>query len=200
VLGIQIERILIDLKNTSRGNVKEGAKEYHRRSIRLRSYDYSQPGMYYVTLVLEDRVCTLGEIVGGEVRLSKTGQIVKARWEEIPNDFENVILDQYVIMPNHVHGVLILKDFLVGTRHEALQEKIISRKGFIHETPSGKGLMNQTPTKNVSPGWPLMADSRVSLGKVVRAFKAKSAKTIHDLGRKEFQWQRNFYDHVHPVR
>ena len=81
---------------------------HHRRSIRLQGYDYSLLGAYFVTICTQNRVCLFGEIADGKIVLNNAGKIAKQCWLEIPNHFPNVSLDQYVIMPNHVHGIIII--------------------------------------------------------------------------------------------
>jgi len=84
--------------------------KHHRRSIRLQGYDYTQAGAYFVTICVEHRECLFGEIADGDVRLSKCGQIVQTHWENIPHHFPNVELDAFVIMPNHLHGIVVIAD------------------------------------------------------------------------------------------
>ncbi len=85
-------------------------KIHHRHSIRLKGYDYSQAGAYFVTIVIHDREPILGEIVNHEMRLNKNGQIVKYAWLDLPKHYRNIQLDAFVIMPNHVHCIIILTD------------------------------------------------------------------------------------------
>ncbi len=87
---------------------------HHQHSTRLPHYDYSQPGAYFVTVVTYERACLFGEIREGEVWLSAIGQIVDRAWREIPEHFAGVTVDDYVIMPNHVHGVIWIEN--VDTR------------------------------------------------------------------------------------
>jgi putative transposase len=81
---------------------------YHRRSIRLRGYDYSQDGVYFLTICTHRRACLLGEIVEGEMVLNEAGLIVAAAWEQLPCHYPHAFLDSSVIMPNHVHSILAL--------------------------------------------------------------------------------------------
>lgn len=85
-------------------------KRYHRKSIRLKDYDYSQPGEYFVTICTYDHECTLGEIINGEMRLNKIGKIVKEEWLRTENIRPGIELDVFVIMPNHIHGIIVIKD------------------------------------------------------------------------------------------
>ena len=80
----------------------------HRRSIRLNGYDYSQAGAYFINLVTQDRLCLFGEIVNGEMRLSQLGNTVQREWLRLERRFPGVELDEYVIMPNHLHGILVI--------------------------------------------------------------------------------------------
>ena len=82
--------------------------EYHRHSIRLRGFDYSQEGYYFVTICTYHHECLFGEIVDGKIVLNPLGLIVKHNWIAISNHFKFVRINQYMIMPNHIHGILIV--------------------------------------------------------------------------------------------
>jgi putative transposase len=88
---------------------------HHRRSIRLKGYDYTQPGAYFVTLVTYERMPLFGEIVNGEMRLNDIGRVAERCWLDIPSHFPHVALDAFVIMPNHVHGILWIIESPPGT-------------------------------------------------------------------------------------
>jgi putative transposase len=79
-----------------------------RRSIRLRSHDYSSPGEYFVTLCTQDRETRFGEILGESMQLNDVGAMVDGRWRELPAKFATIEIGPYVVMPNHVHGVIVL--------------------------------------------------------------------------------------------
>lgn len=78
----------------------------NRRSIRLKAYDYSQEGLYFLTLCCQDRICRFGKVVNGKMILNERGKIAEVCWLQIPEHFPNVILHEYVIMPNHIHGII----------------------------------------------------------------------------------------------
>ena len=86
-----------------------------RRSIRLPAYDYALPGAYYVTVVTKDRQAMFGEVVDGVVRMNGYGQAVDACWSEIAVHFPRVTPDAFVVMPNHIHGIVVIND--VGAQH-----------------------------------------------------------------------------------
>ena len=149
-----------------------------RRAMRLRDYDYSQPGAYFVTICVQHRKCLLGTITHGKMRLNEIGQIVVKRWNRIPQHFPSVELYEYVIMPNHIHGIIAWDiaetrnpQPIVGARSPRPPENAANRRG---EVPSP------------------------SLGKIVAYFKYQSTKHInqrYDTPGTRI-WQRNYYDHV----
>lgn len=81
---------------------------HHRQSIRLKGYDYSQVGAYFVTICVQNRECVLGEVIDGQMHLNQFGKIVAAEWLKTAEVRENVDLDVSVVMPNHMHGILII--------------------------------------------------------------------------------------------
>jgi REP element-mobilizing transposase RayT len=85
-------------------------ERHHRRSIRLQGYDYSQAGAYFLTIVTQDRACLLGEVVDGEMRLNDVGDMVHQEWTNLPNRFPNIELDAFIVMPNHIHGIIVITD------------------------------------------------------------------------------------------
>ena len=157
---------------------------HDRQSNRLPHYDYSQPGAYYVTLVTYERACLFGEIREGEVWLSAIGQIADRAWREIPEHFAGVTEDDYVIMPNHVHGII----WIEGPDLEVTGEMELEREvGARHASPlRGNGGSNP---RGVKPH---------SLGAIVGSFKSAVTKQIHKIRGYEHLrvWQRNYYEHV----
>ena len=82
----------------------------YRRSIRLQNYDYAQAGAYFVTICTQHRACVLGDVVDGQMQLSELGQIAAEGWQWLAQQYDEVQLDEWVIMPNHLHGILVLSD------------------------------------------------------------------------------------------
>ena len=82
--------------------------KHHRRSIRFKGYDYSRAGAYFVTICTHGRECLFGEVMDGEMRLNDAGQAAQADWVRLPERFQSIELDEFVIMPNHLHGIIIL--------------------------------------------------------------------------------------------
>ncbi|MCJ7458479.1 MAG: hypothetical protein MUP17_05770, partial [candidate division Zixibacteria bacterium] len=89
-------------------NNKSDPGKHQRRSIRLKEYDYSQAGAYFVTICALNREHLFGEIVDGKIRLNKTGKIIQSVWSELPQNYQGVNTDAFVVMPNHIHGIIVL--------------------------------------------------------------------------------------------
>lgn len=87
-------------------SMKNDPEKHSRTSIRLRGYDYSQPGCYFVTICTFGRECVLGQIADGEARLNAVGSMVMKWWVKLSDKFPSVAADTYIIMPNHVHAIL----------------------------------------------------------------------------------------------
>jgi REP element-mobilizing transposase RayT len=88
-----------------------GADIKQRRSIRLQGYDYTKAGAYFVTVCTIDRQCIFGEICDNDVVLSHLGKVVAACWLDIPKHYPSVDVDAFVVMPNHVHGIVVITDY-----------------------------------------------------------------------------------------
>ena len=98
---------------------------HHRRSIRLKGYDYSQEGLYFITINTKDRKCLFGKIVNGKMILNDAGKIADECWLEIPKHFPNVVLHEHIVMPNHVHGIIEINP--VRTSHVMAQHNQFSK-------------------------------------------------------------------------
>jgi REP element-mobilizing transposase RayT len=84
---------------------------HHRRSIRLKGYDYSQSGLYFITLCIQNRECLLGEIEHNLINLNPAGGMVKQIWQQLPRRFPYIQIDEFVVMPNHLHGIILISMF-----------------------------------------------------------------------------------------
>jgi REP-associated tyrosine transposase len=169
----------------------DGAERGRRRSIRLRGYDYSQVGAYFVTICTEDRECVLGEVVAGEMRRNDAGAIALAVWSDLPRHYTHVQVDAFVAMPNHVHGIIVLTDDVdadvgVGAVGAGL------KPARTEPAPTEPAPTEPAPTE------PAPTERRHGLPEVVRAFKTFSARGINELrGTPGVRvWQRNYYEHI----
>ena len=104
-------------------------KEYHRRSTRLPNYDYTRPGAYLVTICTQNRDCILSEISNSKSVLTDLGQQVFASWQWLEKQYPYLKLDEFIIMPNHLHGILVITDNCRGGSRTAL---IAKRKSLGH--------------------------------------------------------------------
>jgi putative transposase len=146
----------------SAGDIEKGVREeaglkfdprqHHRRSIRLKGYDYTQPGAYFVTLCAWRRECLFGELLEGVVRLNPVGKIVETEWKRLPRQFPNIRLDAFVIMPNHIHGIIVIIESVRATLSPTPGTSSISQPfpNQSEETHDGSPL----PQSSESPGSP----------------------------------------------
>jgi REP element-mobilizing transposase RayT len=142
---------------------------HHRQSIRLRDYDYSKEGMYFVTICAKNHECVFGSIVGGAMQKNDVGHAVERYWNEIPQHFPHVGLDVYVIMPNHLHGIVIV--------------------GANNHSPSLPPVLKRPPR-------PATSGTSKTLGSIVRGFKIAVTKWMRSNTAIPDVWQRNYLEHV----
>lgn len=171
--------------------MKYDPEKHHRHSIRLKGYDYSQPGAYFVTIVTQDQACLFGAVVDGEMRLNEWGEIVMWTWRDLPNHVPNVQLDAFVIMPNHVHGIIVITDVTnapapVGAGSEPAPTQ---------PQPAPTQSIPDQSIESISGGIPA---KRYALPEIVRQFKTFSARRINaQRGTPGLPiWQRNYFEHV----
>lgn len=166
--------------------MKFDPKIHHRRSVRLKEYDYSQAGAYFVTIVAWQREMLFGEIVNGEIMLNRYGQIVLNAWTDLPNHYRHVELGAFMIMPNHVHGIVVLIDDDRGGSF------VSGGMNLPDESHAGMGNVPANQTR------PYVTAKRHGLPEIVRAFKSFSARRINILRHAEGipVWQRNYYEHI----
>ena len=164
-------------------------QKHHRRSIRLKGYDYTQAGAYFVTLCIRNRECLLGEIIQGVMHLSPFGRIVEKEWYRTATVRHNVELDAFVIMPNHIHGIIILTDTNRNPLRATRRYLPVCSPDFIERVAPTAGIMDKPLLKGPLSG---------SLGAMVGQFKSLSAKRINRLRQTPGVpvWQRDFYDHI----
>jgi len=159
------------------------SQQHNRRSIRMPGYDYTQPGAYFVTICTHGRVCLFDDPV--------MRRVVETYWQAIPRHARHVSLDAWVVMPNHLHGILIFTYATpVGARHSP--HVLPSTRGsakYAEDGATTKPTGNASPPRGPSPG---------SLGIVVGNLKAVTARRINIIRHLPGAdvWQRNYYEHV----
>ncbi|GAB4244278.1 MAG: transposase [Stanieria sp.] len=150
----------------------------HRRSIRLKGYDYTQPGMYFVTICAYQRQCIFGDIVDGQMVLNQYGSIVAQTYQWLSQRYHYVYLDEWIIMPNHFHGIIVIID--------------TPRRGSSRTAPT-----STVPIQNISTSSNHVSKPK-PLGRLIGAFKTVSTKHINILRDTPATpvWQRNYYEHI----
>jgi len=138
-----------------------------RKSIRLKEFNYSSAGFYFVTICTDDKIHLFGKIIDNEVRLNTAGRIAQECWSEIPVHYPRVKLDVFTIMPNHVHGILIIENH-ANTR----AQDIVPLQSQYQKTLSG------------------------SIGAIVRGYKIGVSKWFQQNTQIKDVWQKNYYEHV----
>jgi putative transposase len=153
-------------------------QRHHRRSIRLKGYDYSRAGVYFVTICVQGGLCLLGEVIEGEMRPDAAGEMVERVWLDLPGRFPNIDLDAYRVMPNHFHGLVVILD----------DDPTVKPKPTDKERTVGAGVV---PTQ------------KATLGAIVGAFKSITTNEyidgVKELGWRPFErrlWLRNYYEHI----
>lgn len=150
---------------------------YRRKIIRLKKYDYSTPGAYFITICTINKTPFFGVVIDGEMHLNETGRISIKCWEDMPDYFQRISLDLFVIMPNHFHGIINIEGAMNRAATEGDADSGL-RSGAIH---CAQGDHRKTP---------------ITLGAIVRSYKALTSRLIRLSDIKEFGWQANYYEHV----
>ena len=142
--------------------------KHRRRSIRLKEYDYSSAGAYFITICTYNKECIFGNVTNSEMQLSEYGVIVENEWLKTAEIRSNVIIDKYIVMPNHVHGIIIILDDGRDTEH-----RVPTFEQF------GRPTSNSIPT-------------------IIRSFKAVTKKRINEIRKSygKTVWQSRFYEHI----
>ena len=91
-----------------------GKPQQRRRSVRLTGFDYAEPGAYFVTIVTQERSCLFGEIIEGQMQVNRAGEAIARWWLELKRKFTTIETDEFIVMPNHCHGIIVIIDSTVG--------------------------------------------------------------------------------------
>lgn len=169
---------------------------HHRRSIRLKDYDYSQTGAYFVTVCSWNKGCVFGDIADGALQMNECGQTVQDEWMKTVDIRTNVELDEFAVMPNHIHGIIVL----VGARRcLALNVNNEFLNGAANRQCKGEAMPRpyrreeKRATHRVAPT--LISGS---VGAIVGQFKSTVTKRINEIHNTPGRpvWQRNYYEHI----
>jgi REP element-mobilizing transposase RayT len=195
--------------------------KHHRRYVRLKGHDYAQPGAYFVTICTRERESLFGYVVNGEMLLNEAGETARRCWEDIPDHFPLVELDAFVIMPNHVHGIIVITEPCRGEKSFAPIDAPTTTSGTTPQSPSRtigsmvRGSEIVIPCKGEASVPPHSSEEQRgsdasplrqppngtqpgSLSAIVQNFKSVSTRRMNAAcgapGRP--LWLRNYYEHI----
>ena len=154
----------------------KNAEYPHRRSIRLEGYDYSQPGAYFITIVAFHRSCLFGVMSDDKVVLNPIGRLVEFEWQRLEQRFKHVELGAWIVMPNHIHGIVNI---------------IENEVDWVKRIPNANEQSSQSLEQFASP-------VAGSIATTIRSFKSSVTQQYQNLY-KDYStklWQRNYYDHI----
>ena len=165
-----------------------------RKNTRLKNYDYSSDGCYFITICTKDKQKLFGQIIDEQMKLSVLGRMVNDLWLEIPGRYFNVRLDEFVVMPNHIHGIVVIDaPCRAGSSPAPTND---NNKNIVGSTL----VADRRVTSTV--GSALVADRRVTLGEIIGSFKSlccfswRQYLKNNNLGYLGKIWQCRYYDHV----
>jgi REP element-mobilizing transposase RayT len=179
--------------------------KHTRHSIRLPSYDYTSSGAYYVTICTKNRQHFFGEIRNEKMNLSKIGKIASQNWQDISNHYDRVELGEFVVIPNHIHGII----WIVGA-HLGVSENDTTQHLDLPDKNETVGVsLGMTDDENMNPqicqGKPRReplhkrefgAPQSGSLSMIINHYKASVKRWCNKNGCDYFKWQRNYYEHI----
>jgi REP element-mobilizing transposase RayT len=178
-------------------------KDRHNRvSIRLKGYDYSRAGLYFITICCHHKVPRFGVVVNGKMELNEFGIIAYAEWLKLSERFSNVELDAFQIMPDHMHGIILLKNPPVGAGFTPAPPAPPAPPSKLNPMqPDGptatsdlaaSAMVDSTATARVAP---------ITVGGIVGAYKSMVSNRCLDIYKFKNEtmgqfWQRNYYEHI----
>jgi REP element-mobilizing transposase RayT len=171
--------------------------KHHRRTVRLHDYDYSQAGLYFVTICAQNHECLFGDIVDDKMILNETGQIVHNEWLRTAELRPNVRLHNFVVMPNHFHAILeimqcenSIENYVADDDNGGDGTGVGARRALpLHETTNAKQRTNELPQSR------FQNQGKNTLSSIIGSFKSSVTKNVHGLGL-YFAWQRNLWEHI----
>jgi putative transposase len=184
-MRLYVSTIIMYLNKNKIDEKKKFKNKYAIKSARLEGYDYSQNGLYFVTICTKDREHFFGEVVDGKMVLNDVGKIIEDELLKTPIIRSNVILDTQVIMPNHLHVIveIINQPNGVETRGVETPRRGVSTNPITPQNKPKRGGYN--------PQW-----KPNSLGSIMNQLKSVCTKRIWKLNSRTFAWQSRFYDHI----
>jgi REP element-mobilizing transposase RayT len=171
-----------------------------RKEHRLAEYDYSQGGTYAFTVVVARRRCCLGAVIGESFIPTEAGVIVGQVWERLPKRFPAILLDAFVVMPNHVHGIVFLGANPVAGEEAAINGGATGKPGVVAPPFMAAGTPQPGSRPETADGRVLQPPSRdpiaPALGEIIRSLKAASTTRIRKECLPDFSWQERYWDRI----
>ena len=169
---------------------------HNRRSVRLKGYDYSLEGLYFITICCHEKACLFGKIINAEMQLNDYGKIAHENWLKTAEFRPEILLDVFVIMPNHMHAVINI-EARRGVSHTPaiLQESQIIDKTVQLNSSDNKNSIISVNNQGVCDT-PLLRSPSNTVGAIIRGYKASVTKQMNILGFDGTAWQRNYYEHI----
>ncbi|MFH0834225.1 MAG: transposase [Patescibacteria group bacterium] len=173
--------------------------KYRINSSRLSGFDYAQDGYYFVTICTQNRESLFGEIRNGKMMLNELGKIVAAEWNQTAKIRHNVKLDAFVVMPNHLHGIVVIDNWNDGKNVETHCNAFI-KNDMWSEKIMGTNV-DRDVARNVSTSmaekFSKISPKSGSLAAIIRGFKSATTKQIHQIAPAlDRVWQARFHDHI----
>ncbi len=169
-----------------------------RKHLRLPEYDYAQEGVYFVTVCTKGKVCLFGNVVDGKMVLNDAGEMIKSVWDAIPEHYPGIETDEFVVMPNHFHGIIVIADSSVGATPRGCPNIMAphdEQRQRLRQAPEDGQAQGPAPTRNHDHG--------LSLPDVVHRFKSMTTNAyiqgVRKNGWAPFNgklWQRNYFERV----
>jgi len=175
----------------------------NRRSIRLKGYDYTRDGAYFVTICTQGREHTFGAVIKGKVRLNACGREVARYWAWLAEQYPYVYLDEWIVMPDHTHAIIVIRD---DHRNSTVRDGSsvtnpnvadLTYSNEICRGGSRTALQRSVPDAGFMEP-PILATQRKPLGRLIGAFKTVSTKRVNDIRSTPgvTLWQRNYHERV----
>lgn len=187
--------------------MKHHSKACARRSLRLQGYNYSKDGVYFITICVKDRACSLGKIENAEIILSAIGETANHYWLDISKHFSHAVIHEHIIMPNHVHGIIELSQSNIETCHvgtchgmsprEDTTESVGTSHGmYLHDVSIvNTAIKKDTPLKQFIGrefGKPIPG----SISTIINQYKSSVKRWCNKNNFRNFHWQSRFFDHI----
>jgi len=159
--------------------------KHHRRSIRLKGYDYSKAGLYFITINTQNRACLFGTIENGEMILNEAGMMVENEWLKLLERFQNIALHEYVVMPNHFHAILEI----VGATLVVAQPLVVTQPHMVAQNENGQ-------PQGIAPTGKTVGDMVGAFESITTVEYIRGVKTNNWQIFDKKLWQRNYHEHI----